>query len=206
MANINFNKKRYTPVTLLALLFNVIAKLIGNINFATPFYTIAQLQAQEAKLKNAIEDAINGSRQSRLHRNDVVKETQDMLAKLADYVRSECGGDATKLESSGYELSKHPEPIVVLEAPKYIRASMGNTKGQVNVRWGGVRGSRIYVLSICTGDTSVEANWQVLTMTSQHQFKAVNLKSGSSNSFRVNALGPRNEVGAMSQIAVSLAA
>ena len=74
------------------------------------------------------------------------------------------------------------------------------------MRWGGVRGSRIYVLSICLGDTSVEANWTVLTMTSQHQFTATGLKTGSIIAFRVNALGPRNEVGPLSEIAVCLAA
>ena len=96
-ANIKLSLSLLTPMKLLALFRVVIAKLTGNAIFPTPAVTLAAMTTQADTLEDAIEEATNGSRQSKLNRNKVVADSEAMLNKQAAYVRSVCNGDNTFL-------------------------------------------------------------------------------------------------------------
>ena len=134
-ANIKLSLDRLNFVRLLALIRNVIAKMTGNTNFTTPAVTMAVMQALADAFEAAIEDATNGSRNSKLVRNQLELDVRSMLRTQADYVRSVCSGDAVRLESSGFELAKQREPIGIPGTPQDMVAHFPNLKGQVELRW-----------------------------------------------------------------------
>src|SRR5436190_12768732 len=134
-SNIKLSLFQLTFVKLLALIRNVIAKMTGNPNFATPAVSLAAMKTLADLFEAAIEDATNGSRQSKLVRNQLALQVRDMLNTQADYVRSICNGDAVKLDSSGFELAKQREPIGIPGIAKDMQALFTNRSGTVDLRW-----------------------------------------------------------------------
>ncbi|MBK7752675.1 MAG: hypothetical protein IPI41_08755 [Flavobacteriales bacterium] len=120
MFNIKLSLYKLIPVSLLALIRTVIANMTGNANFPTPKVSMVAMNSMADALEAAITAATNGDRQSRILRDNLVLETRDMLRTQADYVRSECNGDRAKLESSGFELARHREPVDKVGVPQNV--------------------------------------------------------------------------------------
>ena len=140
-ANIKLPLDKMRPVDVLALSRNVIANMTGNPNFATPAVPLDRMAAEADALEAQIQEATNGSRLSKLKHNDQLEVVGAQLRKQADYVRSECGGDRTKLGSSGFELVKQREPIGIPGTSKQMEARMTGLKGELELRWTSVHGA-----------------------------------------------------------------
>lgn len=180
---------RLNPLRLLALLMNVIAKMKGNLNFATPAVPLADMETLRDTFAVAIEEATNGSRQSRLKRDDLVVAVQQMLQKQAAYVTSVCGGDRTMLESSGFELANLPEPIEALATPKNLETRMTGLPGEVELVWRSVYGAHGYHVWMNASDPNDEAGWKFMGYTARVRRTLGNLESYKPYWFCVNAVG-----------------
>ena len=145
-ANIRMSLARLNPVRLLALLRNVVARMAGNIHFPAPPITMVAMGTLADDLETAITEATNGSRQSRLLRDDLVTQGRDMLRTQGNYVRLTGNGDRTKLESSGFPLAKVPVPVGPVGVPFIRFVQMTGIAGQVLVLWTGVHGAHFYCL------------------------------------------------------------
>ncbi|MBK8499345.1 MAG: fibronectin type III domain-containing protein [Flavobacteriales bacterium] len=204
-ANIKLSLFQLTFVKLLALIRNVIAKMTGNPNFATPAVPILDLKALADAFEGAIEDATNGSRQSRLLRNQLALQVMDMLRTQADYVRSVCAGDAAKLESSGYDLAKQRAPIGIPGTAQDMQARMTNLQRQVELRWKRVYGAHGYQVWMTASDPAVAANWEAIGYTTRVRHLVTTLESYKAYWFCVSAIGTAGE-GAQSDPAMGRAA
>ena len=89
-------------------------------------------------------------------KNEAAKTLAQLLTKLARYVNSVAAGDVDKAVSSGFELAKLPDPIDKLEAPTRFEGTTGAIDGEVELRWKGVRGARMYQVYICDGDPTAD--------------------------------------------------
>ena len=204
-ANIKLSLYELTVVKLLALLRNVVAKMTGNANFATPAVPLDDMTKLADDLEAAIEDATNGSRQSKLVRNALVLQAQEMLRVQADYVRSVCAGDVVKLDSSGYELAKQREPIGIPGTAKDMQAQFTNRRGDVDLRWKSVHGAHGYQVWMTDKDPAIEANWQAIGYTTRVRHNVTGLESLKAYWFCVSAIGSAGE-GAQSDPAKGIAA
>jgi len=204
-ANIKLSLYELTFVKLLALLRNVVAKMTGNANFATPAVPLADMTKLADDLEAAIEDATNGSRQSKLVRNALVDQAREQLRIQADYVRSVCAGDVVKLDSSGFELAKQREPIGIPGTAKDLQALFTNRRGEVDLRWKGVYGAYGYQVWMTDKDPAIGANWQAIGYTTRVRHRITDLESLKSYWFCVSAIGTAGE-GAQSDPAKGIAA
>ncbi|MBL8001906.1 MAG: fibronectin type III domain-containing protein [Flavobacteriales bacterium] len=204
-ANIKLSLFELTFVKLLALLRNVVAKMTGNPNFTTPAVPLDDMAKLADDLEAAIEDATNGSRQSKLVRNALVQQAREMLRVQADYVRSVCAGDVVKLDSSGYELAKQREPIGIPGTAKDMQALFTNRRGEVDLRWKSVHGAHGYQVWMTDKDPALEANWQAIGYTTRVRHSVTDLESLKAYWFCVSAIGTAGE-GAQSDPAKGIAA
>ena len=204
-ANIKLSLFELTFVKLLALLRNVVAKMTGNPNFTTPAVPLADMEKLADDLEAAIEDATNGSRQSKLVRNALADQAREMLRVMADYVRSVCAGDVVKLASSGFELAKQREPIGIPGTSKRMEARMTGLKGDLELRWASVHGAHGYQVWMADKDPAIEANWQAIGYTTRVRHTVSDLESYKAYWFCVSAIGTAGE-GAQCDPAIGRAA
>ncbi len=192
-ANIKLSLSLLNAVRLLALLRNVVAKLTGNAFFPTPPVTLAEMTSKGDALEAAIEEATDGSKASKVQRDVLIGDAQEMLRTVADYVRMEAKGDAAKLATSGFELRRQPGPIGVPGMVQRLRALTTKSKGTLDIRWRHERGAYGYKVWWTESDPTVEANWQFLGYTTRASYQAKGLESYKAYWFTVSALGSAGE-------------
>jgi len=192
MKKINIALSKLSPLALLSLLSNVIAKMTNNPNFANPAVPMSVLQAAADKLALLMDVAKYGSRQDRMQRNDHVKVVMQLIRQQGAYVVLQANGDATIQESSGYPLSKTMQPLGLPAAPQGLVAKYTGINGQVDLRWAGVRGIRVYKVFMSI-DPSKDASWVLLDISTRNRYSAKNLKSETTCYFRVSAFGAAGE-------------
>ncbi len=205
-ANIKLSLFKLSVLALLALLRNVVAKMTGNANFATPAVALADMTLQGDALEAAIEAATYGSKEARLARDVQVELTRAMLRTQADYVRTVCGGDRVKLASSGFSLSNPPQPIGLPNAPLMKVVRMTGEVGEVEARWTGERGAESYnVLRTQQDPAEPGVQWEIIGTTTRTRFTAEGLESLKRYWFAVRAVGAAGQ-SPMSDPALGVAA
>jgi len=65
----------------------------------------------------------------------------------------------------------------------------GAIAGEVDLRWKGVRGGRMYQVYICDGDPTTAGKWTIAGMSSKARFTVKGLVTDKKYSFRATALG-----------------
>lgn len=193
-ANIKLALSRLNPVLLLALLRNVIAKMTANASFPTPPITMLAMGGLADNLETAIEVATNGSRQSRLLRDDLAEQGRTMLRTQADYVRIQGNGDKTILDSSGFPLAKTPVPLGPIGVPVIRHARMTGKTGEVEVIWFGKHGADFYNLFSTDQDPGlVDPKWTLVTSTKKVRHLVTDLEPYKAMWFAVTAVGAAGE-------------
>lgn len=204
-ANIKLMLSVLTPLALLGLLRNVIAKMTSNLLFPAPPVSMPDLELLGDKLEAAIEEATNGSKSSKFQRDVVVAEVEVALQRTADYVRSVCVGDAAKLSTSGFEMAKTRERVGIPAAPKNLVARVTTLPQELELRWPRVYGAYNYRVQISEQDPALGGSWTTLDITSRSRFLVTELESYKAYWFCVSAIGSAGE-GAKSDPALGRAA
>lgn len=205
MSNIRLSLWKLIPTALLALIRTVIANMTGNANFTTPKVSMATMGQMADDLETAITLATNGDRQSRILRDNLVLEAREMLKTQADYVRSECQGDRAKLESSGFELAKHREPVEKVGIPGNVKAETGFGAGEIEFRWKSVHGAHAYSMEKGVLDDKGVMVWSFISFTTRTRNILTGLDSHQLYALRVCAVGV-NGPGLMSATVQAVAA
>lgn len=196
---------RLSPSEVVAKSEYVENEMTGNANFASPSPTLADVSAARTALVAALAAAQSGAHADIAKKNEAVRNLRDLLTKLARYVNSVAGGDVDKAVSSGFELSKRPDPIDKLDAPAELNARYSPYQGRIDLRWVKVRGARMYQVYICSGDPGVASNWRPLDICTKSRFEVLGLESNTFFSFRVAAMG-RVGLGPASEVVTAKAA
>ncbi len=176
------------------------AGMTGNANFPTPSPKVTDLTDARTALVAAIAEAQGGAHAAIATKNAAARTLAQLLTKMARYVNSVAAGDVEKAVSSGFELAKRPDPIDHLDAPTQFEGRTAAIAGQVDLRWKGVHGARMYFVYI-------EENgvWKSIGMVSKARFTAAGLITDKQYSFRVAAVGRIGE-GPVSQEVTAKAA
>jgi len=185
---------KLSPVALWSLLSNVITKMTGNSNFANPAVAMAILQAAADKLAKLIDLARNGSRQDKMQRDDQVKVVESLLRQEADYVALTAKGDATILESAGFPMSKTPEPVIKVTAPKSVVAMATTSSGEIEFRFSSVHGAHFYKMFQADTDPNLgKAEWKLVSETTRVRNIITGLDSFKAYWFCASAIGVNGE-------------
>ena len=144
----------------------IYTSLTGNVNFPLPWPPyVPQLTAIGAAKDtyHGLFEATQAGDASKISaREDARTILTTLLKKLAPYLELVADGSIPKLESTGYDLrhdivqseSKDPLP-----PPPGFTFTRGDASGTLVASAESLPGAGNYILEICAGDPSVEANW-----------------------------------------------
>ena len=181
--------KGLKPSELIGKCSHVESQMTGNANFVNPSPNLADMTAARVALVVAIAAAESGAHAAVAVKNEAAKNLSTMIVKLARYVNSVAGGDVDMAVGSGFELAKTPDPVDKLNAPTKFEGTTGAIEGQVDLRWKGVHGARMYQVYICEGDPTGSGVWVPVGMTSKARLTVMGLITDKKYAFRAAAVG-----------------
>ena len=205
-SNITLALSKLTMNRLLALLRNVIQMFTGNALFASSPFTVAEMEAKHGEYDAAIAAAHEGGPSQRQRRDTITEEVKDMLRIQADYVRSVCNGNREKLSTSGFTLSKRPEPIEDVGVSGNVVARNSSKPNTVKISWGKAVGGRMSRLEVTDTDPTLPSTvWTTVGITSRQSMEVGDRELYKAYYFRVIALGKTTE-GKPSDVVIGRAA
>ena len=110
----------------------IVNKLTNNLNFSNPTISLSDLQAAIVAYSSALIQAADGSKVDTATKNACRATLENDLSTLGTYVNLMAEGDMVKLQSSGFPLTKLPEPIGILEAP-VLTVHYGENAGEMAI-------------------------------------------------------------------------
>lgn len=190
---------------LLALVRHVVTMLTGNLNFPTPNPPLADITTAADALAAAINAAMGGSREAHQLKRTAIRNMQNLMRVLADYVNGVAAGDPDLIVNAGFESTKQREPVGQLPPPTSLSAMVSNKSGVIKLDWDVVPGNDLYTVDINETDSNEESAWSPVYSTTKSRCEISALEPGKFYRFRVRANGTAGASGA-SEIARSVAA
>lgn len=123
---------------------SVITQLTTNPNVATPQPAITVLQAGMDDLIAANAAAKAGGKEQKVTRKQKKLVLVNLLKQEAAYVSVVCDGDIAKILSTGFEVSKEPQPIGPLPKPEKFKVQ-SLTEGCLKLSLKKIKGAKNYV-------------------------------------------------------------
>lgn len=170
----------------------IISNMTGNTAFPTPVPPIAALQAAADAFSEALVKANSGSRIDIADKNVKRTSLTEMMTQLCLYVNLTANGDPLLLLTTGFDLSKEPEPVV-LAKPKNLRLENGVSTGELKVTVDAVKGAVAYIHEYTTDETLAPDSW-VSTPSSTCKILYNNLLPGTKYYCRVAAVGSKGQI------------
>ena len=171
---------------------DIVAAMTGNASFPTPDPKINEVGTALDKFATDRVAAAAGSRNAVAARNTSRKVLMQLLTQLGVYVMSIAKGDVDMLVSSGFSLTKKPEPRHIAN-PGNVTISNGLSGGQLVASVKAVKGSSGYQYEI-SDVVPVENTVWVSTIASTSKYTFKNLRPGKQYWIRVAATGARQQL------------
>lgn len=177
---------KLTVAEKIAYFKNVISKMTGNTAFPEPDVSLASATELVTDLENANSNSLSGSHAAIAQRNHAEAEADKAFRKLAMYVERIADGDMALILSSGFQLSKQPEPA---QRPQFL-VEAGEKSGEVALTRKAQPKAQSYVWQYCIGSLPANGNgaWTFAGASTRGKFTIDNLESGSKCWFRVAAV------------------
>lgn len=192
MKKATFNFAKLSDGNLESKTHEILLLMTGNANFPTPVPALADVTAAAAAYSAALAKAGTGNRIDVADKNAKREILIGLLRSLCRYVNLVADGDATMILSSGFSISKDPQPVV-LTRPENIRVENGVASGSLLVSVKAVKGAYAYFHEYTTDATMAPGSWVSTTgTTSKMQFS--NLQPGTIYFCRVGAVGTNNQL------------
>ena len=162
-------------------------KMTNNPNYPTPTLSISDLQAAITAYSSALIQAQDGSKADVVSKNASRTTLENDLSALGNYVNLIADGDALKLQSSGFPLTKLPEPIGILDAP-ILTVHYGENAGEMGVEISPIAKASGYIVLYAVVPAPADNNdWSSKSMSSSKS-TLTHLKSGNKYVFKAAAL------------------
>ena len=206
MKTISLGIFKMTAAMLVAFAQHIFLMMTGNLNFATPDPTLAQLKTAWEKLQAAIGAAVDGGKAAHQLKREAEDELKLVISQMAAYVFNTAAGDANKILSAGFKLRGQAAPITVLGMPQDLRTLTTQFVGLISLKWDRVYGAVNYEVFVNTTDPTNEEAWTSVGLTSKSRMEVSDLVSAKYYWFRVQAQGRRSLLSPMSDVLRALAA
>ncbi len=173
-AIVSFTKVRDSEIANTAQ--NIVNKMTINPYFTDPQPPLITIQEYIAAYSSALVKAKDGSKEDTANKNACRLTLETALFTLGNYVNLVAENDVVKLESSGFPLSKLPEPIGILEAPT-LTVHYGNNPGELIIEISVVPKASGYIVLYSTLPAPADNNEWYETVFSGTRGTLSNLKS-----------------------------
>lgn len=170
----------------------ILTAMTGNTNFPTPIPALVDVTAAATAYSTALTKAGTGNRIEVADKNAKRETLIGLLRSLSTYVNLVANGDATMILSSGFDLSKDRQPVV-LTRPENIRVENGVASGSLLVSVKAVKGAYAYFHEYTTDATLAPGSW-VSTSGTTSKMQFTNLQPGTVYYCRVGAVGTNNQL------------
>lgn len=186
------NFLRYADGMLESKTHSIISSMTGNANFPTPVPSMAEVEAAADNFSSALVKAQTGNRVDVADKNAKRETLIDVLRRLGTYVNLIANGDRTVLLSSGFDISKEPQPVVISK-PENLKVENGISSGELLVTVKAVKGAYAYLHEYTTDATMAPNSW-VTTNSTTSKLLLNNLQAGTVYYCRVGAVGSNNQL------------
>jgi hypothetical protein len=176
---------RYTDSELDDFAQGVIDGLKTNADFPTPQPPVADLTTLKNEYSTALGQADGGGEMETEIKDQKRTALEAMLQDEADYVELAAGDDAAKILSTGFKLSKTPQPQGERPKPGNLRVT-SKAEGQLDCRCDPVDGARMYEWSITKMDST---DAPIVKQTTAARLTLYGLESGKRYAVRTTSLG-----------------
>jgi hypothetical protein len=170
----------------------ILTSMTNNPAFANPIPTLPEVAAAVALYSADLLAAATLDRTAVAKKNNSRKALEDLLRQLAMYVMYIGNGDAAILTSSGFTLSKLPEPSTITN-PGNVTLGNGVSTGIMEVSVKTVKGAKGYVYQIAEKEPAAGTEW-LSTNSSRSKFTYTNLQPGKRYWVRVAATGSGEQI------------
>jgi hypothetical protein len=165
----------------------IVHQMTNNINFSSPTIALSDLQAVIDAYSHALIQTQSGSKADTVTKNTYRLTLENDLSRLGAYVNLMADGDMLKLQSSGFPLSKLPEPIGILDAP-VLTVHYGENPGEMGIEISPIPKASGYIVLYAPTPAPLDNNdWNSKNLSSAKGI-LTHLKSETKYVFKAAAL------------------
>jgi hypothetical protein len=190
MAKVKTNLRKLTALEKVALARQVVTGMTGNASFTTPAPALTAITTAATALETAYNAALTARTASKTATSTVTDKENALVALLnqeAAYVQNASDGDATKIESSGFDVANRPSPIGDLPAPLAVEFDANVNPGNMGIKWTSVRGAMSYIVE--RAPDSAPTDFVAVANPTKTQSVVNTMTSGQKYWFRIAAVG-----------------
>lgn len=195
-ALINFSRNSDSDLETLAE--SIMQGMTGNASFASPTPTLEDVQALLNSYSTALVNAATRDRNKVAQKNSDRTALEASLTSLGSYVNAVCNGNVVMLTSSGFPVSKLPQPRHI-PTPENVIIEQGQEAGTLISKVPAVKGATGYVHQITPHPLTPDSEWEQFA-TSRTKYIFENLEQGKKYWFRVAAIGSNDQVATSSEV------
>ena len=171
----------------------IITKMTDNPHFPTPVPTLQAIEDALTAFTAAAMAAKTGDKVAILDRDQKKETVANLLHEETLYVMYVAKGDKVVLASSGFDLSKDPEPAPPIGKPTGLVVSTdGLNTGKAFLQVKRVKGAKAYLYEYNASEELAESGWSAVNNTRSKALVS-GLESGKRYWFRVTAMGSGNQ-------------
>lgn len=172
-SRLNLSTSNYPDADFLTKAHYVLASMTGNPSFPDPVPPLTELAGAIEAFSTALVGAKAGNHAMVATKNERRAVLDGIFVQLGMYVMYVANGNNETLVSSGYTLSKQPEPVYITN-PGNVTLKNGVTSGEMESIVGTVKGSKLYLHQISDSEPSANTVWDSRTCSrSKYTFKAL---------------------------------
>ena len=170
----------------------ILSCMTDNPNFTAPIPTLEEVQAAVGNYNEALAAAAGLGRINVAEKNKRRRDLEALLTQLGMYVMFIANGDAAILTSSGYTLTKMPEPRYISN-PGNVTLTNGITSGELVDSVKNVKNAILYFHEITDQLPADNTAW-TRTQSSKSRFVFTSLLPGKQYWVRVAAVGTGEQI------------
>ena len=181
---------RYSDKDLAAVAQNIVNKMPNDPDFPKPNPSISSVNASLKAFEDALEKSFEGTKQDTAYKNEKREELMLKLSNLGDYINTVSNGDITKIDGSGFPLTKLPVPVGILPHPDYIHITDSDNHGELALEISNVPKASGYMILYSEVPAPADLKDWHSTIFSKSTGVLVDLKSATKYAFRAAAMSP----------------
>ena len=189
-ALISFNK--LSDPVLDTVCAGIMQSMTANANFTTPIPTLASIQTVLDRYTQSLADAATRERTKVALKNQYKLELILLMRQLGQYVNSICQGDEAKLTSSGFAISKMPQPRHIT-TPENMSLLPGINPGTLVSKIKAMPGASSYMHYRTTDPITANSVW-ISIGSSRSRMLYTMLQQGEKYWGKVAALGSNGQM------------
>jgi hypothetical protein len=185
--------EKLSDADLLTKANSILDSMSGNTNFSNPQPTLATFGTAITDFSTALDAASHGSSLDKAIKNQRREDLINILHALGAYVLFASGGVAVTALSSGFSISKTPQPAPPVQAVTGQRLEDGPNSGTLKYSFDRGPGAKAYIYQCAPDPVTATSDWMTLGGTTRSTLFS-GLVVGKKYWCRTGAIGTNGQI------------